>query len=119
MKKTLIILFLFSFLSSCVSFHNLLTNSLSTNVVLNQSNFEVIEQVSGSATATYVFGYGGNKIDAIIQNARSNMLRQVDLLGSSRAIANEVVETKIQFIVYPIVVKVTATTSAHIIEFDK
>lgn len=119
MKKLFIVLFLIAFLSNCVSYHSLLTNNLVTNVVLNQSNFEVIEKVSGSATATYVFGYGGNKIDAIIQNAKANMLKKVDLTGSSRAIANEVVETRIQFIFYPIVVKITATTSAHIIEFNK
>jgi hypothetical protein len=116
MKNFILLLSLgFLFTSCAASFTGATTTGTSVN--LEQNNFEVLSTVSGSATVTYVFGFGGNKKDAVIKEARAVMLRNANLIGGPKAIANEVIDIKTQML-FGIVTKYTVTLTANIIEFQ-
>ena len=118
MKRFITFFSILILMSSCIASTGLVTNNLATIVELSESNYTVTDKVSGSATARYILGIGGNKKNALVAEARSNMLRRADLVGGSKAIINEVVEEKIQTIVGTLIVKKTITVNAHVIEFN-
>ena len=91
-------------------------NNHTTEVGLNKRNFVVVEKVVGQADASYIFGIGGISEKALIENAKADMLRDVELIGSARAIINETTEEHYTF-VYPIYFKKTITVSAYVVEF--
>jgi len=104
-------------LSSCLGTHAITTSSLNnnvTNVVLQTNNYRIIEKVNGRAESITFLGYGGS-FRPLIENARSDMLRSSNLIGSSRAIINEVVEFNTKMIFF--VTIYTVTVSAYVIEF--
>ena len=110
------IVFLFS---SCAIHQGLTTNSNlhTTEVVLSQKNFKVIDYVQGRCRTTTVFGIGGLSKKAMIAEARSNMSLNANLIGGSKAIINETVELKHSF--FPFVGSCTVTVSGYIIEFTE
>lgn len=104
-------------LSSC-SMHNGLTtnaNLNTTQVVLKDNNYKIIQSIQGESEATYIFGIGGLLKNAMIAEAKADMLKSVDLLGKSRAIINENVEIKHTF--YPFVTKYKVIVTANVVEF--
>jgi archaellum component FlaF (FlaF/FlaG flagellin family) len=105
--------------SSCGIYNGLTTNTNAhtTDVILSKKNFKVIARVKGSAQETYVFGIGGLTRKALIEEARTNMFSNMDIIGSSKAIINETVEIKSSY--YFIVETQEVTVSAHIIEFTE
>jgi len=122
MKKLLSVIFvialLFSF-SSCAT-HSGLTNNLNnstTNVVLGKNNYKIIQKVKGTANGTSVFGIGGS-FKPLIETARSNMLKNAGLIGTSRAVINETVEINNKSYVGIVNVK-TVTVSAYVLEFTE
>jgi len=106
-------------LSSCASHYINLKNQYNhtTEVVLSRNNFTVIKTVQGEAQASYVFGFGGLKKQAIIGLAREKMLQQADLEGKSRTVANEIIDVKSS--IFPFVTKTKVTISAQVIEFTE
>ena len=120
MKKVfslfLVVTLLFSF-SSCGIHSGLTTNvnNHTTNVVLGQNNFKVIQKVVGTASGTSVFGIGGS-FKPLIEKARAKMLESADLIGTSRAVINETVEINKKNYVGIVNVR-TVTVSAYVIEF--
>ena len=116
MKKLLLLFSLSIILSSCAATFSGATTT-GTSVNLEKNNFEVLNTVSGSATATYVLGFGGNKKDGLVSEARAVMLRSANLVGGSKAIANEVIDVKTQLI-FGIITKYTVTLTANIVEFN-
>ena len=117
--KLFTILFVSLYLSSCVSLLDLHDNYGRSEVHLTQANFKVVDKVSGSATVTYILGFGGNKANSLVGKARSNMLRKVDMIGKSMGIVNETIEYKDQYILGSLIYRRTYTLSAHIVEFTK
>ncbi len=117
MKKLVFYFSMIILMSSCVAATGLVSNNLLTTVELSEANYKVVDKVSGSATVRYILGLGGNKKNALVAQARSNMLRRAELVGGSRAIVNEIVEEKNQAILGTLIVKKTITVNAHIIEF--
>lgn len=93
-------------------------NSNITQVELSQNNFKVVDKVSGKSTATYIIGIGGLSNKALIEKAKTQMLQNANLRGTSRAIVNMTTEFHIS-LVYPIFFQRTVTVSAHIIEFTE
>lgn len=91
-------------------------NNNITRVDLSQNNFKVVAKVKGESSATYLFGLGGISQRALIENARSKMLEEADLVGNPRAIINTTVEHH-QTLFVPIVYKKTVTVSGLVIEF--
>lgn len=96
--------------------YNLNTNN--TNVELNQKNFEVVATVTGESSATYVLGIGGLRNRALYDMAKADMLKNADLVGGARALANVVTEQHITM-VYPFYFKRRIIMSAHVVEFKK
>ena len=117
--KLFTILFVSLYLSSCVSVLNPWMSTGRSEVQLNQANFKVIDKVSGSATVTYILGFGGNKANSLVGKARANMLRKVDMIGKSMGIVNETIEYKDQYILGNLIYKRTYNISAHVVEFTK
>lgn len=118
MKNLIFILIGIPFFFSSCAVHNGLTTNTNVNtteVVLSQSNFKVIESVKGESQAVYVFGMGGLSRSGMIAEARARMLANAGLVGSSRAIINETVEVKHSF--FPIVRTYKVTVSGYVIEF--
>jgi hypothetical protein len=84
-------------------------------VVLSENNFKVLETVRGNSEDIYLFGIGGLKKEALIAEARAEMLANSHLEGSSKTVINETVEIKRSFVF--IFMKYSVTVSAHVIEF--
>lgn len=123
MRKLLMLFVLFAtFLgvSSC-SLHGgmaMNVNQNSTNVVLQDNNYKVIQKVVGESQANYVFYFGGIRKRALIEEARANMLENANLVGSSRAVINETFETSVTTFA-GIYSYVKVTCSGYVIEFTE
>ena len=118
MKKIFILLIGSALLLSGCSLHNGLTlnlNNHNTEVILSENNFRVIESVQGESEAMFIFGIGGLSKKAMIAEARSKMLANANIVGSSKAVINETVEVTHTF--FPFVRKYTVTVSGFIVEF--
>ena len=83
-------------------------------MVLQDNNYKIIQKVQGTASGVSVLGIGG-PFRAIVAKARSEMLRNANLVGRSRAIINETVEVNNKYFV--LVGIKTVTVSAYVIEF--
>ena len=117
-KNALLFSLFFLFLSSC-GIHSAYVSNVNSNssvVNLSMKNFEVVERVSGSSTATYFLGIGGITNKALVDKAKSNMLEHAFMAGKARAIINVTHESHVTFIL-PFFVQKTVIVSAHIIEF--
>jgi len=120
MKKIFFILIGITFLFSSCGIHSGLTtnsNNHTTEVVLSKKNFKVIESVQGESEALYVFGIGGISKKAMIAEARANMFKKANIVGSSKAIINETFEIK--YSLFLLVGKYKVTVTGHIIEFTE
>ena len=120
MKKIFFLIIGIAFLFSSCAFHSGLTTNLNnhtTAVVLSKKNFKVIESVQGESQAMYIFGIGGLSRNALIAEARANMLSKANIVGGSKAIINETVEVKHSF--FPFVRLFRVTVSGHIVEFTE
>ena len=87
--------------------------------MLSKKNFKVTESVQGKSRATYVLLIGNLSKKAKIAEARANMLAKANIIGSSKAIINEIVEIKNRFYLWPILQTSEITVSAHIVEFTE
>ncbi|MBP1663982.1 MAG: hypothetical protein H6Q19_1122 [Bacteroidetes bacterium] len=106
-------------LSTSCRVHDGLTrneNQHQTQVVLSEKNYRIIKYVEGDAFARYYFGIGGGKRQrGIVALARENMLRNAGLIGKSRAVINETVET--QYKQFFFVTEVRYIVSGYVVEF--
>ena len=106
-------------LSTSCRVHDGLTrneNQHQTQVVLSEKNYRIIKYVEGDASACYVFGIGGGKSKrGLVARARENMLANAGLIGKSRAVINETVETQYKQTFF--VTDVRYIVSAYVVEF--
>ena len=93
-------------------------NLNSTQVRLSSNNFKVIDNVSGSAHVSYIFGIGDMTNKHLYENAYSQMMKKADLKGASRAVINPITEEHVWGI-YPIYFQRTITVSGNVIEFTR
>jgi hypothetical protein len=123
MKKISIyfmLLLLAVFLNSCgigtalVANHN----QNATEVHLSGNNFKVIDEVSGSSEATFVFTIGGMNKRQMYENAYLVMMKKANLLNGSKAIINVMTEEHFSGF-FPFYVKRTITVSAQVVEFTR
>ncbi|HPE57878.1 MAG TPA: hypothetical protein P5514_06170 [Bacteroidales bacterium] len=114
MKKVLqisILAVIAIFLSSCAMHTGYMNNSAS----LTEANFSYVKQsISGYAEAMYVFGIGGLEKEALVQEAKAQMLKE-NPLGPNQTLANITVNWKNSFFVIVNMSKVTVT--ADVVEF--
>ena len=106
-------------LSTSCRVHDGLTrneNQHQTQVVLSEKNYRIIKYVEGDAYARYYFGIGGGKSKrGLVARARENMLANAGLIGKSRAVINETVETQYKQTFF--VTDVRYIVSAYVVEF--
>lgn len=91
-------------------------NQNATEVHLSANNFKVIDQVSGSSEASYVFAIGGVNKRQLYENAYSTMMKKANLLNGSKAIINVMTEEHVSGFA-PFFVRRTITVSAQVVEF--
>ena len=89
-----------------------------TNVVLQDNNYKIVQKVRGEAQADYFFYFGGFRKNGLIEEARAEMLESANLVGSSKAVINETVETSLTTIA-GIYTNVKVTVSGYVIEFTE
>jgi hypothetical protein len=115
-----VLLLLAAFLSSCGIGTALVTNhnQNATEVHLSGNNFKVIDQVSGSSEASYVFAIGGVNKRQLYENAYSTMMKKANLLNGSKAIINVMTEEHYSGFA-PFYVRRTISVSAQVVEFTR
>lgn len=79
-KALLLIVAVCSLVLTSCSFSSNLTlnhNNNNTSVILQENNYMVVKDVTGTATANYIFGIGGTM--ELYNNAYADMVRQANL----------------------------------------
>ena len=115
-----VLLLLAAFLTSCGFGTALVTNhnQNATEVHLGGNNFKVIDQVSGSSEASYIFAIGAMNKRQLYENAYSTMMKKANLLNGSKAIINVMTEEHVSGFA-PFFVRRTITVSAQVVEFTR
>jgi len=85
------------------------------NAVLSSNNFKIIEFAHGTSTTTHILGIGGLSSDALVLEAKRNLLRSSPL-RKGQALANITVDFKRAY--YFLVNKTTVTVTADIVDFN-
>ena len=98
------------FFSSCAVHTGMMTG----NASLSSNNFKTVKMASGTSKATKFFGLGGLGKDALVLEAKKDLL-QNSPLKEGQALANVTVDFKNSFIFIVATEKVTVT--ADIVEF--
>lgn len=118
MKKSILVscCFVLLFLSSCAvqttAYH---TNDVTqTTVVLSQNNYRIVKPVTGIATQTYIFGFGGPSQKALENNSRGEMFKNANL-QAGQTIINISTTTSVKTIL--MYTKRYAVTTGYVIEF--
>ncbi|NLO71493.1 MAG: PorT family protein [Porphyromonadaceae bacterium] len=103
--------------ASCSTYNGLTRNEnhSQTQVVLSEKNYKIVKYVEGDAYARYVLAFGGKSKRGLLARARENMLRNAGLIGASRAVINETVETRVRQSLF--VTEVWYIVSAYVVEF--
>ncbi|MBQ2908021.1 MAG: hypothetical protein II981_07670 [Bacteroidales bacterium] len=122
MRKSLfLVLVVIMFGMTSCSLHDGLTHNLnqnSTNVVLQDNNYTIVQKVRGESQADYFFYFGGFRKKGLIEEARADMLENANLIGSSKAVINETVETSYTTFC-GIYSNVKVTVSGYVVEFKE
>ena len=109
--KLLIALVVFVLFSSCSSFHS---GMMSGNASLSENNFKVIKTATGTSVAKTIFGFSDTKKDALVSEAKQDLLRS-NPLKEGQALANVTVDFNVRTFLIIFTQKVTVT--ADIVEF--
>ncbi|MCB2219004.1 MAG: hypothetical protein KQI35_01325 [Bacteroidetes bacterium] len=100
-----------AFMTSCAMHTGYMNNSAS----LSDANFSYVSQsISGSAETMHVFGIGGLEKQALVEEAKAEMLKN-NPLQPNQALANVTVNWKNSFLIVVMISKVTVT--ADVVEF--
>ena len=106
--------------TGCIGFSSLTAtnhNLTQTQVVLSESNFQIVGQAYGEATATYICGFCAVSKQALRNNAINEMTKNANLTGA-QTLTNVTVSSSIHMIT-PLWMEVTYSATANIVEFTK
>lgn len=119
MKKFVLLFTLcISLLTSCSSVLSGY-NSFGSNTVLSQANFDYVKKnINGKSDVHYILGFGGNKKESMINEAKQNMLK-TNQLKSNQALTNITIDFKTSTVFLLVYQKTVCTINADIIEFKK
>ena len=93
------------------------TDPVETKVVLSESNYHIVKEVSGEWSATYVFGIGGLSKKALNNNAISEMYKNAELQGNQQIINITTTQSVESWaLIYS---KVRAIAHGYVIEFEE
>lgn len=96
--------------SSCATHFGMMAGSAS----LSSNNFKVVKMASGHAKTTKFFGIGGLGKEALVLDAKKDLL-QNNPLRDGQALSNVTVDFKNSFVFF--VMTVNVTVAADIVEF--
>lgn len=96
--------------SSCATHWGTMNGSAS----LSSNNFKIAKMASGTASTTKIFGFGGLAKDALVLEAKKDMMQNYPL-REGQALANVTVDFKNSFMFFVNTNKVTVT--ADVVEF--
>tara|TARA_B100000959_G_C14531758_1_gene439842 strand:+ start:129 stop:485 length:357 start_codon:yes stop_codon:yes gene_type:complete len=118
MKKLIIVSLLL--LYGCGSTVGYLGHNVNTSVVLSQANYKVIGTEKGSASASWILGFGPTNSE-LFSSAKADLLSKANLgeNNKSQAIINITTDIKFGMFLPPIFISKTVYISADIIEFTK
>jgi len=105
------------FFSSCGMNIGKIGNINNTQVVLDKDNYIYVGSATGEATSIWVFGIGPLGAQALVQQAKENLVSKVNLYDGSRALVNMTVDEKVRMVT-PLFIQRTAYISADIVEFN-
>lgn len=112
MKKIIFIFSITLFFSSC-AFH---TGYMSNSAALSQNNFSYVKKnLVGESTATYIFGFGGLARKNLVEDAKSDLMKNSNLTDG-QALANITVNFK-NTLITGIYNQVKCTVTADIVQF--
>jgi hypothetical protein len=109
MRNFLFLMFFIALLTSCAVYNGSINGSAS----LTQGNFRYINHISGKATTTYFLFIGGLSHNALVNEAREDMLKH-NPLKENQALANITIDWKNSNI---LLFRRICTISADVIEF--
>jgi len=112
-RSALLVAAMVTLLTSC-AFHNGITTSSAS---ISNKNFTMMKTVHGSASTMKVLGLGGLSKQALVAEARENLLKTNPPLAEGEILANITVDFKLSFII--IVSKTTVTVTADVIRFTE
>ena len=119
MKKSILIVIWVALLTSCgmmyESTSNLNLNQ--TQVVLSSDNFHVVKQVSGGASGTYIFGFGGFGKKSVMNTSISKMTEAAKLTGP-QAIIDVSTKTHVRTVL-GVWSQISAVSTGTVIEFTR
>jgi heptaprenylglyceryl phosphate synthase len=116
--STLMLIISIMFLSSCATMLSGY-NSFGTTTVLNAANFDYVKKnVSGKSEVKYILGLGGNKKEAMINEAKQELFANHPL-KANQALANVTIDYKNKMVFGNLIQKVTCTINADVVEFTK
>lgn len=94
-------------------------NSFNTTTVLSSVNFIYVKKnVTGQSEVKYILGLGGNKKQALINEAKQNLFNNYSL-KNNQSLANVTIDFKNKMIFGNIVQELTCTINADVVEFTK
>ena len=98
--------------------YGILPNHQVTQVVLDEANYTYVGSATGEASSVNILGIGPFGAKALVQEAKEDLLENVDLYSGSRALVNVVIDHKYTYFSW-IYVKKTVYVSADVVEFNK
>ncbi len=115
-RKLVVVFGVFSIgmiMTGCSATNGYIGHTITTEVQLNQANFDVVRSVNGEASANYFLGIGPSRQN-IIGKAKMDMMKKANLKGP-QALINVTTDTKFTWFIFWRQMK--AYVSAEVVQF--
>jgi len=116
--KTILFCLVAVLFASCagLNFTPYANNPVETKVILSESNYHIVKEVSGEWSATYIFGIGGLSKKSLKNNAVSEMYKNAGLTGNQQIVNVTTTLSVENWVVYS---KHRAIAHGYVIEFEE
>lgn len=116
--KTILFCLVAVLFASCagLNFTPYANNPVETKVILSESNYHIVKEVSGEWSATYIFGIGGLSKKSLETNAVSEMYKNAGLTGNQQIVNVTTTLSVENWVVYS---KHRAIAHGYVIEFEE
>lgn len=116
--KTILFCLVAVLFASCagLNFTPYANNPVETKVILSESNYHIVKEVSGEWSATYIFGIGGLSKKSLKNNAVSEMYKNAGLTGNQQIVNVTTTLSVENWFVYS---KYRAIAHGYVIEFEE
>ncbi len=116
--KTILFCLVAVLFASCagLNFTPYANNPVETKVILSESNYHIVKEVSGEWSATYIFGIGGLSKKSLKNNAVSEMYKNAGLTGNQQIVNVTTTLSVENWFVYS---KHRAIAHGYVIEFEE